>query len=341
MSRNRSQFFVFPFLLLLFFSCSRNNGLELYEFKGQTMGTFYSIKIVEDGSNLNQTKISAKIKELLTAVNQTMSTYIDSSELSLLNQYKEKDWKEISPELYTVLKEADQISRLSNGAFDITVGPLVNLWGFGTEGNKRHQPDMEQITKRKKRIGYQNLLLKENPYSAQKKIPDLYCDLSGIAKGYGVDVVADYFDSVGINNYLVEVGGEIRARGKNLSFNDWRIGVQSPNAEQGIFCAISVSNRALATSGDYQNYFEENGVRFSHTIDPVTGKPISHKLASVTVVHELCMTADAFATAINVLGPEKGLALAKEQELAVFLIVREQNGFVEKMTPQFESLMSK
>jgi FAD:protein FMN transferase len=324
---------------LLFGSCAQKKYPELLTLEGFTMGTVYSVKVVKQGPSDIYNTLSQNVEKTLQSVNLKMSTYIDSSEISQLNISPANEWLKISPELYFVLAEADRVSKLSSGAFDITVGPLVNLWGFGAEDKNRKIPQQEEIDQRKKKIGYSKLVLQDSLQSVKKEIPDLYCDLSAIAKGYGVDVIADYFDSLGIKNYLVEVGGEVRAKGKNQKDQDWRIGIQSPENLKEIYKIISVSNRAVATSGDYQNYFEENGVRYSHTIGPRTGKPITHKLASVTVVHASCMTADAMATAINVMGPEQGLKLAQSLELAVLLIVKNQNGFISKMTPQFKEIV--
>ena len=336
-----TQYILLFLILFLFSSCVQKSHLELVTLEGFTMGTIYSVKIVKDKSSDIYDSLPQKVEELFESINLKMSTYIDSSEISQLNRFPAQEWFKLSPELCYVLDEAEKVSRLSDGAFDITVGPLVNLWGFGPEDNKRQTPLEADINNRKQHIGFTKLLLDGPLQSAKKSIPELYCDLSAIAKGYGVDAVADYFDSLGIKNYLVEVGGEVRAKGQNNNNQDWRIGIQSPANLKEIFKIISISNKAVATSGDYQNYFEENGVRYSHTIDPRTAKPIMHKLASVTVVHSSCMTADALATAINVLGPDKGFELAQSQELAVLLIVKNQNGFVEKMTSQFRDVILK
>lgn len=334
----QQRFFIFT-LFFLFSSCSQLKSPELVTLEGFTMGTVYSIKVIKQGQPDLYNTLPQKVDKLLESVNLKMSTYIDSSEISRFNNLPANEWFNMSPELYFVLNEAQRVSTLSDGAFDITVGPLVNLWGFGAEDKNRQSPLEEDINQRMKKIGYTKLVLREFPQSGKKDIPGLYCDLSAIAKGYGVDVIADYFDSLGIENYLVEVGGEVRAKGKNQKDQDWRIGIQSPADVKQIFNVLSISNKAVATSGDYQNYFEEDGVRYSHTIDPRTGKPITHKLASVTVVHTSCMTADAMATAIDVLGPEKGFELAKSQELAVLLIIKSDEGFSSRMTPLFKEII--
>ncbi len=329
------------FVFLLFFGCGKRESYDLFTLNGGTMGTTFSIKIVTPkGSAPVDKPTGDQIYALLDTVNGLMSTYIKTSDISRFNAYTGTDFFNVSPELVYVIKNANRTSELSGGAFDITVGPIVNLWGFGPETRNIDIPPADEIQKRLTLVGYQKLSYRQSPPALKKKIPQLYCDLSGIAKGYGVDVVADFITSKGYKNYLVEIGGEIRTGGINPSGRKWRVGISSPVTEPGIQKVIEVSNSGMATSGDYRNYFEKDGVRYSHTIDSGTGRPITHKLASVTVIHDSCMVADAMATAIDVMGPEKGYNFALKQNLLVFMIVKEENGFVEKMTPGFEKLIS-
>ncbi len=310
---------------------------------GRTMGTSFTVKIVTSESITQQLApkyIEADINELLLQVNLQMSTYMKQSELSKFNRYQETDWFSVSADLAKVLRQSIKTSELSHGAFDMTVGPLVNLWGFGPENRPTKIPPDRDIETRKALIGYENITVRLNPPAVKKSKPAIYCDLSAIAKGFGVDKVADYLEKNRIENYMVEIGGEVRTRGHNSTGTAWRIGVESPDNPSGIEKVLLISDRAIATSGDYFNYFEENGVRYSHTIDPRTGRPITHKLASVTVVHTSCMVADAFATAIDVLGPEKGFDFAVQQNLPVFMLIRRDGQFVEKMTPNFRELLA-
>jgi thiamine biosynthesis lipoprotein len=216
----------------------------------------------------------------------------------------------------------------------------VNLWGFGPAKEKREIPGEAQIKEAMVKIGYQKLAVHLSPPSMKKEDPEIYCDLSAIAKGFGVDKVAAYLEAQGFNDYLVEIGGEVRARGKNPKGTLWRVAIASPDGSSGYQKVLFLEDASMATSGDYHNYFEKDGVRYSHTIDPSTGRPITHKLASVTVVHASCMTADALATAIDVLGPGKGYELALKENLPVFLVIREKDTFVEKMTPRFQTLLN-
>ena len=190
------------------------------------------------------------------------------------------------------------------------------------------------------KVGYDKLSISVDPPRLSKIIPDVYCDLSAIAKGYGVDKVAEFIELIGFTNYLVEIGGEVRTGGRNLAGNYWRIGISTPGNDLGIEKVVPINNSSMATSGDYRNYFKVDGKRYSHTIDSRTGYPITHQLTSVTVVHDSCVVADAIATAINVLGPQEGFELAIKENIAAFLIIREDEGFIEKMTPQFEELLN-
>jgi len=303
------------------------------------MGTSFSIKIIKDVPEIDYSTIEPSVNSLLIEVNRQMSTYQDDSEISRFNQYTGTEWFEVSDDFANVLQQALRISEVSNGAFDVTVGPLVNLWGFGPEHQLDKVPSRNEIEARKEMVGYDKLSVRDEPPAVKKDSPEIYIDLSAIAKGFGVDKVSEYLDNLGVNHYMVEIGGEVRAKGKKGDRN-WRIGVNSPNGDD-LKKVLTVSNIAIATSGDYFNYFEKDGVRYSHTIDPRTGRPVTHKLASVTVLHDSCTLADGFATAIDVLGPEKGYELAVKTLLPVYMIIRNGDGFIEKMTPEFETFVLK
>jgi thiamine biosynthesis lipoprotein len=307
---------------------------------GQTMGTTYSIKIVRQHAKTKELKIQFRIDSVLIDINKKMSTYLDDSELTKFNNSKDTNWIKVSQDLVIVISQALEVSEASGGFYDITVGPLVNLWGFGPVFKNKKIPSPDEIEERKKSIGYHNILVDVENSKIKKKKKNIYCDLSSIAKGYGVDKVAMLLEKVGIKNYMVEIGGEVKTKGKNAKNEKWRIGIATPT-NVGLQNIVNLSNYSMATSGDYLNYFEENGVRYSHTINPKTGKPITHKLASVSVIHDECSYADAFATAIDVMGPEKGYKFALQRNLPIFMIVRENNSFVEKMTPQFKNFITK
>jgi thiamine biosynthesis lipoprotein len=270
-----------------------------------------------------------------------MSTYIPDSEISQFNKYKKTDWYPISKDFANVLEMSFYISEKSGGAFDITIGPLVNLWGFGPDYKLENIPTQVEIDKGLRSVGHKNIMVQTDPPAVKKIIASIYCDLSAIAKGFGVDKIAEYLESKNINDFMVEIGGEVRTRGNNIHRKPWQIGVSTPDNEFNLQKVVSLNNNSIATSGDYRNYFEKDGVRYSHTIDPRTGRPITHTLASVTVVHGSCMIADGMATAITVLGPEAGFEFALKEELPIFMIVRKGNEFIEKMTPNFEQFLTK
>lgn len=324
------------FLCINLYACQQTTGPSPSVVSGLTMGTTYTIKIYAPDLQLDHAMLSAGITERLDMVNQQMSTYLPTSDLSLFNQSTSPAWQEIPVQLYTVIEEALRIHQLSEGAFDITIGPVVDLWGFGPEARINKLPDAAIIHETLANVGSRYIHLRTQPYSIKKDKTDLRIDLSAIAKGFAVDVIANYLDELSIKNYMVEIGGEIKTRGHNPDNKIWQIGIEKPLTDQrAVETVISLDNQGMATSGDYRNYFEENGVRYSHTINPITGKPITHKLASVTVLHPSSMTADALATALLVLGSEQGFELAQRENLAVLFIVREGNSFIDIMTPHF------
>ena len=317
----------------------QNNNYKIVLINGLTMGTTYSIKIKTSDAVVNQEKIRADIEKILLEINQKMSTYIVDSELSVINFSNSLDSNLISDDLFKVISHANTISKTTNGAFDITVGPLVNLWGFGPNKSENKIPSNEEIELIKKNIGYKKIYLNKETTSIKKLHPDLYVDLSGIAKGFAVDKIALYLNSYNLENYLVEIGGELIAKGTNEDNEVWQIGIENPN--NNLAKIIGLKDIAMATSGDYRNYFEKNGVRYSHTINPNTGKPIKHKLASVTVLDKTAMNADALATAFMVLGPAKTIELANELKIGVYLIIKNDENFYEEYNEYFEPFISK
>ena len=327
-------------LVLVLSACfpSNNTGQEEILLQGRTMGTTYNIKVVGTKEQVEALNLQQKIDALLKQVNQEMSTYIKSSEISTFNQSTSTESIEVSPGFARVLKESIRLGQLSEGKLDVTVGPLVNLWGFGPEQRPDKVPSEELLAATKKRVGLQHLVLEGNLLA--KKIPDLYIDLSTTAKGYGVDVVAELIEKNGITNYLVEIGGELRLKGFKSTGELWAIAIEKPlTNERSVQEVIIPRDNAVATSGDYRIYFEADGVRFSHIIDPATGKPINHKLVSVTVIHPSSMTADGLSTALMVMGMEKGIAFATENNLAALFISKTENGFDEQFTVKFKQYL--
>ena len=307
---------------------------ELVSFSGPTMGTTYTVKFYTTENIQAPWSIKADVDAVLLHVNKLMSTYDTESEISRFNQTSANTSMQISDEFAYVLDKALLISSMSAGEYDVTVGPLVNLWGFGPGKHSDEVPTDEAIDLAKQRVGYEYLQLDNRTLSKQK---DIYVDLSSIAKGYGVDAVAQKLASLGIHSYLVEVGGEIQAQGVKPDGSPWQVAIESPAGGHNIVQKIIDANdMAIATSGDYRNYFEKQGVRYSHTISPVTGRPITHRLVSVTIIDKTATMADGLATAITVLGPEKGLAFAQQHGIAAYMLVKQDFGFEELVSSAFE-----
>ncbi|EKO3395526.1 FAD:protein FMN transferase [Vibrio fluvialis] len=307
---------------------------------GPTMGTSYNIKYLQQDGLPSSDELHKEIDRLLEEVNDQMSTYRKDSELSRFNQYQGTDPFEVSNQTATVVREAIRLNGLTEGALDVTVGPLVNLWGFGPEARPEVVPTDAELAERKANTGIHHLSVEGNKLS--KDLPHLYVDLSTIAKGWGVDVVANYIESQGIHNYMVEVGGEIRLKGLNRDGVPWRIAVEKPTVdERSIQEIIEPGDMAIATSGDYRNYFERDGVRYSHIINPQTGRPIHNRVVSVTVLDKSCMTADGLATGLMVLGDEKGIEIAEQNHIPVFMIVKTDDGFKEIASSAFKPYLNR
>jgi len=329
---------IVPTVVLLCVGCRRPVEETL---TGPTMGTQYTVKVVRRPDAVDVATLEKEVQAELDRVDALMSTYRADSELSRFNVFDHTDWFPVSPATAEVVEAAIDIGRRSGGAFDVTVGPLVNLWGFGpSKGPAQRVPSPEEIDEAKSRTGLHHIEVRTDPPAVRKHLPGVYVDLSGVAKGFAVDQVAGLLERRGLENYMVEVGGEVRAKGENLQGRPWQIGIESPVAGvRSLQRVVGLGDKAMATSGDYRNYFEADGVRYSHMIDPRTGRPIAHRLASVTVLDPSCMRADAWATALTVLGPEEGYALAEKEDLPVLLVVKGDNEFVEKATPEFEKLL--
>jgi thiamine biosynthesis lipoprotein len=310
---------------------------RLKEFDGDTQGTTYHIKVVDLPATLSAETVRTTIEAELDDITRHLSTYEPDTELSRFNRSRDTGWVPASTGLVQVLSEARRISELSHGAYDVTVGPLVNLWGFGPEDTGERIPSEAEIAAAQTLIGYTHLSIRPSPPAIRKDIPDLTIDVASIAQGYTVDRVAERLDSLGIANYLVEIGGELRGKGLNQLGGHWRIGIERPTpGERSVYTIIRIADVGVSTSGDYRDYFERDGHRYSHTINPQTGRPVSHRLASVTVVSEDTMRADALSTALMVLGPEEGYHLAEQAAIAAYFIIKSDGGFTDRETTAFD-----
>ncbi|WKD48187.1 FAD:protein FMN transferase [Microbulbifer spongiae] len=305
------------------------------------MGTSYHITMVDIPRGADRAKLQALIDSELHQVNQVMSTYIDNSELMRFNRSPVGQAIPVSKPLADVVEMSLDIYRRSDGAFEVTVGPLVNLWGFGPQPEPEKIPSETDIARLQQIVGSDALKMTREPDTLTRERP-VEIDLSAIAKGYGVDRIALLLEQRGIRNYLVEIGGELRTLGKNPKGRIWRIGIEAPDSiGQIVQQSIGVSGKGVATSGDYRNYYERGGVRYAHSIDPRTGRPLQHRLASVTVVADSCAEADGLATALNVLGVEAGMALAERENLAVFMLVKTDKGFEQRYSAAFAPYLEK
>ena len=300
------------------------------------MGTTYDVQVIDPPATARSEALQAGTEKILQRVNALMSTYREDSEVSQFNRSDSTDWVDISAETRAVIDEALEVSQLTGGAFDITVAPLVDAWGFGAQFRENPLPSSQDIDTLLARVGYRHLATRERPPAVRKDRADVSIELSAIAKGYAVDRVAGYLEQLQIDKYLLEIGGEIKASGRNASGQLWQIAIEKPlEGRRSVQRVVALENLGMATSGDYRNFFERDGRRFSHTIDPRTGTPVEHDLASVAVTDPSTMLADALATAFMVLGPEDGFELASRENVAALFIIRSAQGFEERNTPGF------
>ncbi len=314
-------------IILFYLSC--NYSPRQIQLSGFTMGTTYNIKMIPSKEDYYNTDvIKQKVDSLLIGINQQMSTYLFDSEITNFNNFESSDLFAVSDYFPFVVKRALYWAELTNGAFDITLVPLLYLWGFGPgqEGDSIEVfPSDSIIEKRRVHMGYKKLIVNNN--YLQKKDPYIKIDLNAIAKGFGVDVIFSFLESIGMQNIMVEIGGEVRCKGKNRKNDPWTIAVETPTEKteiKSINWAIHLENNAMATSGDYRNYYEVDGIRYSHEIDPRTGYPAQTGIASATVTAPNCMDADALATAIIIMGQIEGLKLIEKLEnVEAFIILRD------------------
>lgn len=311
---------------------------DTLELAGSSMGTTWKVAVVAARDPTGE-RLRPLVEGELDAVDAAMSTWRDDSELSRLNRAG-PGIAPVSSALFAVLSEAQRVSELSGGAFDVTVSPLVDAWGFGPPGVPPEPPGEATIAALGGRVGWELVRLDPAATAVERLRPGVTLDLSAIAKGYAVDRVAEELEASGVDRFLVEVGGEVRTLGTNARGDAWRVAVERPvEQRRELYTVVPLSGLAISTSGDYRNYYEVDGERISHTIDPRTGYPVRHRLASVSVVDERCATADAWATALLVLG-EEGVERAEELGLAALFLFREEGGgFGERTTSAFDRIV--
>ena len=325
---------------LLNFSCSQEKNYNA-QIKGSTMGTYYFIEVIDVPIELKIKNIELEVKNTLKKANKILSNWDKDSEISIINKTNKTTAIKISDELSEVFKTAKEINIKSNGFFDITLDPIIELWGFGYKSKQMQIiPRDNQIKNILSLIG-QNSFLKMNFDNNEliKKNKDIMINLSSIGKGYGIDLIGRKFDLLGINNYIINIGGDILTKGYNSKKENWVIGIENPNLEEKLIKEIvNITNKGLATSGDYKNFFTKDGKRYSHIINPKTGKPIMHSTKSVTVIHENSMKADGWATAFLALGSLEGLKIADKEKIAVLFIDEIDDKLIKFKSSAFKNL---
>lgn len=295
------------------------------------MGTTYSVKFVARSPSPNRLRsIQDSVVNRLDGVDGAMSTYDPDSELSRFNRHVSTDPFPVSAGVLEVFLLAQRVSVESDGAFDVTVGPLVDAWGFGPDGGPAAIPDDGRIEELRRHVGFRKIAIDSASSSLVKRDPQVIADLSAIAKGYAVDRVAVLLVDLGFADFLVEVGGELRAGGAKPDGVPWVVGVEAPVPDtRSLYATMELGDESVATSGDYRNFWEVDGRRYSHIIDPRTGRPLPYVGAAVTVIHERAVLADAWATAMTVLGPQGGGAVADGLDLQVIFIQQGESGLIE------------
>lgn len=318
---------------------------RLLNFSGHTMGTTFHVKVVADSRSQQSDATRAHLVEVidgaLNGVDAAMSSYRPQSELSRFNDGAANVDFSLSADTATVVALSLELARLSGGAFDPTVGPLVDRWGFGPDKGITALPSDAELAALSSQVGYEHLTLDGSAATLRKNTEDLHLDLSAVAKGFAVDKVGEALELAGFDAYMVEVGGELHVSGATELGRPWRLAIETPDSEtREIYEVLSLKDRSMATSGNYRNFAEIGGVRYSHTIDPRTARPVTHSLASVTVVDRTCARADALATTLSVLGPEQGAQFARTHDIAALFLVVEDDSLTEFVTPAFKALRS-
>jgi thiamine biosynthesis lipoprotein len=310
---------------------------------GPTMGSTWTVRLLKLPGTCSRDQVQMAVQEVLDRVENQMSTYRPDSDLSRFNRSRTTEWVSIPRDFAEVVNQARLVSEQTGGAFDVTVGPLVNLWGFGPThpaGEFGTVPSDSMIEEARRHVGYRLLDVRLKPPAIRKSDPQAYVDLSAIAKGYAAGLVGDRLEELGAKDYLVLVGGEVRSRGLSHLGRPWHVGLETPTpGTRRVLYTVELKDLALSTSGDYRNFFESGGHRYCHEINPATGRPTTHASASVTVAHASNAYADAMATALMVLGPKEGYALAQKLNLAAMFITRSDDHFETSSTPQFRKLL--
>lgn len=330
---------LFPLIASVLLGACADSARD-WQHSGATMGTGYSVTVADCPPDFCNLELAKKIEAELQKINVQMSHYDSDSELSRFNKLQSTKWQTVSPELASVVDRALAISALSGGVFDVTVAPSVNAWGFGPQDGTGEAPSDEVVAAAVLHSGWEKVRVRIDPPELRKTDPMLALDLSAIAKGFAVDRLAYLLEFTSLQNYLVEIGGELRTSGLRSDGKPWRIGIERPGPGLDIDFLVTPGDNSVATSGDYRNYQVIDGKRFSHAIDPRTGSPVAGELASVTVIDRSAATADALATTLMVMGTAEGTEFAARNNIPALFIVREADAFRPIVTAEFEPYLA-
>ncbi|WP_191621235.1 FAD:protein FMN transferase [Marinihelvus fidelis] len=321
----RLQVLLLLLATLLLAGCEEPPGEEL-RFVGQTMGTSWSVIAHSPRHGVDPKAVSESIAALLADLDSRLSNWIDNSEVSRFNRAQPSTWVPVSDDTLAVVLAAMDVSAQSGGSFDITLGPLIDTWGFGPGGRREEPPPDNLVSGAGSLAGMTRLSFREEPPALMKSVRGLGLDLGGIAKGYAVDQVAELLSAYGFRGFLVEIGGEVRAVGSRTAGGPWRVALETPpGTPAGVGPVIPLQGHSVATSGTYRNFFETDGQAYSHILDPWHKHPVTHEMAAASVIADEAMLADAWATTMMVQGPERARELALGLDLAVHLQYREAN----------------
>nr|WP_256574102.1 MULTISPECIES: FAD:protein FMN transferase [unclassified Pseudomonas] len=312
------------------------NGDTLERFAGPTMGSHYSIQYVRHSAGPAPKTVQAEVENILAEVDRQFSTYRGDSDVERFNALPANSCQVMPGPVLALIRVGEQLSIQSEGAFDLTVEPLLNLWGFGPQSREEKVPAAETLTLVRQRVGHGHLRIEGDRLCKDAAVE---VDFNSIAAGYAVDRIAARLQALGIDSYLAEATGELKAVGRKPDGSAWRIALEEPRDDRQVAeRVIEVNGYGVSTSGDYRHYFEQGGQRYSHTFDARTGAPVLHNLASVTVIHPSALMADGLSTLLLILGPERGWDYAEKHGIGVFFVLRDGNGFVTRTNDAFERI---
>ncbi|HHX33975.1 MAG TPA: FAD:protein FMN transferase [Gammaproteobacteria bacterium] len=338
MLRNLLQGACLVSMLVVTLSGCESNAERIEVLSGPTMGSTYTVKYVSSSSTPAADAVGVELQRILDEVDRQMSTYRLDSDIARFNQAPANTCMNMPQPVLDLVQYGYELAQISDGAFDLTLGPLLDVWGFGPQSRAKSVPSAEDIAAAKAQTGYQHVRVVEGQLCKDAAVQ---IDLNSIAAGYTVDRISQRFVELKIDSYMIEVTGELIAAGRKPDGSPWRIALEQPlgDGQRVIQRILELDGYGVNTSGDYRNYFEENGVRFSHTLDPKVGAPISHRLASVTVIDRSTLHADGLGTLLLVLGPDRGLAFAEEHKIAAFFVMRDDDaGFVTQVSSEFSRM---